>query len=167
MSSAADQYDGLEIPTLRRRFIGDIGMMSSVTEPQTGDMAVATACSLMEKSIGSQVRSLLDSRFRLPDGEERRQYVRYPFPYLVRVQPVDSQNWLPCGDLVVTVGKQLSEKGIDFYHQYPLPFRHAIASLPLPRGDWISLLVDLKWCRFNEFGWYENGGRFLKVMETR
>ena len=118
-----------------------------------------------ENSVGDQVRMLLDSRFRVADQEERRQYVRYPYPYLVRIQPVNAESLLPCGEPVVAVAKQLCEKGIDFYHPSPIPFRYVIASLQIPQGTWLSFLVDLKWCRFNELGWYENGGRFLKIME--
>ena len=118
-----------------------------------------------EQEVQGQVRSILESRFRLSRDEDRRRYQRHPFPYLVRLIPVADGELEPCGQPIVVVGKQLSEQGLDFYHQQPIPFRRAIASLQTRSGRWLSFLVDLTWCRYTEFGWYDNGGRFLQVVD--
>ena len=118
-----------------------------------------------DEQVQQQVRSLLESRFRLTKHDERRRFQRHPFPYLIRLTPVEDDDCTPCGQPIVVVGKQLSEQGLDFYHPQPIPFRRAIASLQTRGGQWLSFLVELTWCRFTEHGWYDNGGRFLQVIE--
>ena len=115
--------------------------------------------------IHGQVRNLLSNRFVLSDQEERRHCKRHPFPYLIRLFPVGEDGVTIIGEPTVVVGKQLSTNGLDFYHREPLAFRHAVASLQTRSGQWLSFLVELTWCRFTEFGWYDNGGRFLEVVE--
>ena len=39
-----------------------------------------------------------------------------------------------------------------------------LVSLDAADGRSISLAIDLTWCRFTRFGWYESGGRFLRVV---
>lgn len=117
--------------------------------------------------ITRRVRTLLDGRYRLSEKDEQRRHQRHPYPYLVRLQPVKDDGVTPCGDPIVVVGKQLSEQGLDFYYQQPLPYRRAIASLQTRCGSWLSLLMDLTWCRFTEFGWYDNGGRFLEIIDLK
>jgi hypothetical protein len=64
------------------------------------------------------------------------------------------------------VGKDLSERGLGFYHQAPLPYRRAIVTLEDASGRVVSLLMDLSWCRFTRHGWYDSGGRFLKLIPS-
>jgi len=118
-----------------------------------------------EDPVQETVRLLLESRFRLTNHNERRRFERHPFPYLIRLVPVGENDCTPSGEPIVVVGKQLSEQGLDFYHSQPIPFRRAIASLQTRSGQWLSFLVELTWCRFTEHGWYDNGGRFLQVVE--
>ncbi|MBI85245.1 MAG: hypothetical protein CMJ81_18785 [Planctomycetaceae bacterium] len=115
------------------------------------------------EDIHRQVRRLLDSRRALSKSENRRRSERHPFPYLIKLCPVGEDGTEPAGESVVVVGKQLSSTGFDFYHQDPIAFCKAIASLPSRNGHWLSFLVELTWCRFTELGWYDNGGRFLRV----
>lgn len=118
-----------------------------------------------DDAIQHQIRRLSASRFRLTKHDGRRRFQRHPFPYLIRLLPVDKDGLSPCADPFVVVGKQLSEQGLDFYHEQPIPFRRVIASLQTGSGRWLSFLVDLTWCRFTEFGWYDSGGRFLQVVD--
>jgi len=117
----------------------------------------------LEEEIRRQVHSLLASLF--PDGRQpqRRRNQRYPFPHLVQLTPVGADGVTPEGETMVVVGKHLSEQGLDFYHSKPLPYRRMVASLEAGAG-WISLLIDLTWCRFTRQGWYESGGRFLQSV---
>jgi hypothetical protein len=71
----------------------------------------------------------------------------------------------PLCDALVVVGKNLSEEGLGFYHQQPLPYRRAIITLEDNSGRSVSLLIDLSWCRFTRQGWYDSGGRFLEIVE--
>lgn len=92
---------------------------------------------------------------------ERRREKRHAYPYPVYLTPVAEDGSQDEEKTFAVLGKHLSECGLDFYHTQPLPYRRVIASLELANGQWVGLMMDLSWCRFNRHGWYENGGRFL------
>ncbi len=96
--------------------------------------------------------------------DERRQDFRYPYPFLVGLTPVDTGGAATAESPVVVVGKNLSERGLGFFHERPLPCRRAIVTLEDESGYTAGLLIDIAWCRFTSQGWYESGGRFLKVV---
>jgi hypothetical protein len=98
-------------------------------------------------------------------GIERRREDRYPYPRLIRLSPVAADGVTPLGDCVVVVGKHLSPRGIDFFHREPLPHRRMVAWLETKGGATYPLLVELLWCRFTKEGWYDNGGRLIRVLE--
>lgn len=98
--------------------------------------------------------------------KNRRFGPRYPYPQLVHLTPLELDGQTECRESIVVVGRQLSEQGIDFFHPKPLPYRRAIVTLEAPGGRWLRLLLDLTWCRFTRHGWYESGGRFIKVLAT-
>lgn len=95
---------------------------------------------------------------------ERRSVQRVPFPFLLRLTPLGETSLHAIHDEIVVVGKDFSEQGIGFYHDAPLPYRRARLTFEDAQGEEMSVLVDLTWCRFNQFGWYENGGRFLRLV---
>ena len=120
-------------------------------------------CNAAEDELKMQVWGLLTTLYPRNDLVERRRDSRYPFPVLVHLTPVCEDGITPEGDSVVVVGKHLSEHGLGFFHQQPLPYRRMIASLESSRGRWVAFLIDLTWCRFTKDGWYESGGRFLQT----
>ncbi len=103
--------------------------------------------------------------------DERRRHKRHPFPYPVRVFPVNARNEV-VGDPIVVIGKHLTIQGFDFYFQHPVSHRRVIASFdyapPEPckssPPEHVEILLDLTWCRYSGHGWYENGGRFLAAI---
>ena len=117
-----------------------------------------------DDDVRTQVWGLLTAICPQHDLLERRRDSRYPFPHLVHLTPVGKDGVTPEGETVVVVGKHLSEHGLGFYHQRPLPYRRMIASLEMGNGHWIAFLIDLSWCRFTRQGWYESGGRFLQSV---
>lgn len=98
--------------------------------------------------------------------QNRRFGPRYPYPQLVRLTPVELDGETDAGETLVVVGRQLSEQGLDFYHPSPLPYRRVIVTLETSEGRWLRLLLDLTWCRFTRQGWYESGGRFIKILAS-
>ena len=40
--------------------------------------------------------------------------------------------------------------------------RFVIASLEWGDEQWVGLLMELTWSRFNRYGWYQSGGGFLR-----
>ncbi len=115
-----------------------------------------------DDELRAQVWGLLTALYPHKELTERRCDTRYPFPFLIHLTPV--ADFTPLGESVVVVGKHLSEHGLGFYHQNPLPYRHVIASLENGQGRWYGFLMDLLWCRYTCHGWYESGGRFLQVV---
>jgi len=129
--------------------------------------AVTLVNPVPEDDVRACVRVLLRGLTCRDRAIDRRGERRYPYPYLVRLTPVAEDGVTPEGDSVVVVGKHLSERGVGFYHSEPLAHRRMIASLETQSGGWLSLLIDLNWCRFTgHHRWYESGGRFLETVET-
>jgi len=97
---------------------------------------------------------------------DRRDDHREPFPYPIHITPLSDDGQVLLGETIVVLGKHLSERGLDFYYEAPLPHRRVIASWQSSDGTWLSLLLNLRWCRSTKYGWYENGGRFLQVVRS-
>lgn len=119
-----------------------------------------------EMEIQQSVRQVLfpnHAERRLP---ERRQDQRHPFPHPVRLTPLGTDGKPLVDETVVVIGRNLSLLGFDFYHVQPLPYRRVIASFDLPNGQCLGFLLDLSWCRFGKHGFYDGGGRFLKVTAS-
>ncbi len=118
----------------------------------------------VDQEVRTQVWGLLTALYPRNDLIERRGSSRYPFPCLVHLKPVGADGVTPEGESVVVVGKHISEQGLGFYHQQPLPYRRMVVSLECGKGRWLGFLIDLNWCRFTKDGWYESGGRFLQTV---
>jgi hypothetical protein len=118
-----------------------------------------------DESVRRQVWGVLSGLYPRGRTPERRAVQRFPFPQLLYLTPVGADN-RPQGEPVAVIGKHLSERGLGFYHMQPLPYRRMIASLELPQGEWASFLLDIKWTRFTQFGWYDSGGRFLQTVQS-
>jgi hypothetical protein len=116
-----------------------------------------------DDEIRTQVWGLLTTVYPHNDLVERRRDNRYPFPCLIHLTPVDSDGNATDDETIVVVGKHLSERGIGFYHQFPLQHRRMIASVECKKGHWLGFMIDINWCRFTKGGWYESGGRFLQT----
>lgn len=117
-----------------------------------------------DDELRAQVWGLLSALYPRNDLLERRRDNRYPFPCLVRLTPVGPDGLTAEGEPIVVVGKHLSEQGLGFYHQQPLPYRRVIASVECGDNRQFAFLLDLTWCRFTKEGWYESGGRFLQAV---
>ena len=153
----------------RRRFAG-IPLIDSalpgaslLTQP-SADFLSEPAC-ICDANVRTRVWELLAAFYPEHEAMERRRESRYPFTNLIHLLPV-GRDLSPCGDDVVVAGKQISERGLSFYHPEPLPYRRMIASFESGNGHWLGFLVDLLWCRFTKYGWYESGGRFLQSVPS-
>lgn len=117
-----------------------------------------------EQAVRQQVWSLLSGIYPVKNRLERRAEQRFPYPYLVRLTPVSADGLTKLGDPITVAGKHLSERGLGFYHQQPLPYRRMMASLRGAAQDQLHFLIDVTWCRFTGEGWYDSGGRFLRTL---
>jgi len=118
-----------------------------------------------EDPIAAALEQALSATHIIRRGTERRREQRFPYPHPIHLTPIDAPRRGPVESLVV-IGKQISLHGIDFYHNEPIPHGRVIASLDAGERGWIGLLLELAWCRFSRHGWYDNGGRFLAVVDS-
>lgn len=95
---------------------------------------------------------------------ERRAAERMELPLLLRLVPLDEFHSPLESATVTVVGKNISRRGLCFYHDQPLPYRRALISAQLPDGEPFAVEVDISWCRFTKPGWYESGGRLIAIV---
>jgi len=116
-----------------------------------------------DEMVRRQVWGLLAGLYPTGKPIERRAEQRFAYPHLLYLTAVGEDGLSPLAESVSVVGKHLSERGLGFYHKQPLPYRRMIASLERHDGRWLGFVVDITWCRFTEYGWYDSGGRFLQA----
>jgi hypothetical protein len=116
-----------------------------------------------DELVRRQVWGILSGLCPRGHNPERRSVQRFPYPHLLYLTPVSADGVTAEGESIVVVGKHLSERGLGFFYQQPLPHRRMIASLESAEQRWVGFLVDITWCRFTQHGWYDSGGRFLQV----
>lgn len=139
-----------------------MSLVLSLAQPElTREFAAPT-----DETVRRQVWGLLAGLYPAGKPIERRVDQRFPYPHLVYLTPCAADGLTPLGGPVVVVGKHLSERGLGFYHQQPLPYRRMIASLANHEQRWLGFLIDITWCRFTQHGWYDSGGKFLHVTSS-
>ncbi len=111
------------------------------------------------------IRGMLAQMYTEGKILDRRRDRRFPFAHLLRLTPVAPDGVTITGEPLVVVGKHLSEGGLGFFHPHPIAPRRVVATLSAPSGHEMDVLLDLTWCRFTKEGWYESGGRFLRVLD--
>ncbi len=129
------------------------------------DFSSVPSCSeCSEAKVRSTVGQLISRILPKKITNERRKDFRYPYPHLLYLTPIDASGQPLNDQTTVVVGKNITERGIDFFHRDPLPYRRVILTLESDDGTRASLVTDLLWTRFTRQGWYDNGGRFLHVL---
>src|SRR5688572_10348984 len=128
---------------------------------ETYGMSLLNVDLTADDELRLQVRELLAGLY--PAGPfERRREQRFPLPKLIQLRPVAPDNVTLLEGLVIVAGKHISEDGMSFFHPAPLPYRLVLASLEKSDGGRAEFLLDVDWCRFTQFGWYESGGKFVR-----
>lgn len=118
-----------------------------------------------DEEMGRRVRQLIYENYPTLDRVEHRRNLRFPFHHPIGLTPVDPDELTPLSDPVVVVGKDISQSGLGFHHQLPLPYRLAVVTLPLQETKGLTVLLQLMWCQFVREGWYETGGRFVGLVD--
>jgi len=134
--------------------VTDFAPMETIPHPTTADIGVRGV-----------VHSLIAESKSNSHRPQRRRDERIPYPHLLQAVPVAMDGTVLTEESMTVVGKHLSERGLDFYCQEPIPYRRMMIRLEGPEGQHVWMLIDLTWCRFNRHGWYDNGGRFLQVVD--
>jgi len=130
------------------------------------DSGAASMAGSPGDAIRAQVAELLRSLYPHLGVIERRKHHRYPYPQIVHLTPIDESGAPSVDETTTAVCKHLSERGLGFFHQQPLPYRRVIASLESPHARWLAFILDVGWCRFTRHSWYESGGRFLQTIAS-
>jgi hypothetical protein len=131
---------------------------AAILPPQPGESA--------ENLVQRHVRLALSCSQPARKVTERRRETRHPYPYPIYLTPLSPRETPLVDATLVVIGKHLSDHGVDFYHREPIPYGRLICSLGVGDQRWVSLLLELTWCRFSKHGWYDNGGKFLQSVAT-
>jgi hypothetical protein len=108
-----------------------------------------------------QIEALL-SRLHPAVGRERRHDDRIAIPVLFRLTPFDVDRQPLEHEALIVVGKNISRRGVSFYHEKPITHRRALIELADPSVGCFVAEIDVSWCRFTKPGWYESGGRLIR-----
>ncbi|MCI0491411.1 MAG: hypothetical protein L0Z07_00575 [Planctomycetes bacterium] len=114
-------------------------------------------------ALAQQVEALF-GRFRPSAVAERRCHERLALPIPVRLTPLDHAGRPLAEQAITVVGRDISPRGLSFFHEETLTYRRAIIEVDHPELGQFSAEVDIRWCRFARRGWYESGGRLLGVV---
>ena len=118
-------------------------------------------------SIEKGVQQALEAHGEQPPKvAERRGSRRRPYPHPFFLTPLSRASVPDTTSTFSVIGHRLSTGGIDFYHREAIPYRHVVASFPVHDDEWVAFVLHLSWCRFNRFGWYDNGGKFLRMVPS-
>jgi hypothetical protein len=111
-------------------------------------------------ALARKVQALL-ARLHPSVTFERRRDERLAAPVLFQLMPLDDNRRPIEGAGMTVVGKNISRRGLSFYHDRPLPYRRAVISAQQPESSDFAAEIDVSWCRFTKPGWYESGGRLV------
>ncbi len=118
---------------------------------------------LDERALARQVQELV-ARLRPKVTVERRHEDRVAVPLLLRLTPLNRDREPVHDDAITVVGKDISRRGLSFFHEHPLTYRRAIIALVHPEFGRFAAEIDVNWCRFTKPGWYESGGRLVRSV---
>jgi hypothetical protein len=113
-----------------------------------------------------QIEALL-SRLHPAVERERRHDDRIAIPVLFRLTPYDDNQRPIDEEASIVVGKNISRRGLSFYHEHPITHRRALIEVADPCAGTFSAEIDITWCRFTKPGWYESGGRLIRSAYPR
>lgn len=110
----------------------------------------------------------LDQLLRVVAPEvDQRQQARVAAPYLFTMTPLEDlgrgRPGRETGQAISVVGKDINRQGIGFYHESALTYRYVRLRSQDPKLGAFKIDVQLNRCRFTKLGWYESGGRILRV----
>jgi hypothetical protein len=118
------------------------------------------AANVDRAALTRQVQALV-ARLHPAVTLERRRDDRLSIPVLFRLTPLDEHRRPIDAASITVVGKNISRRGVSFYHERSLSYRRALLSAQHPEFDGFAAEIDISWCRFTKPGWYESGGRLV------
>jgi hypothetical protein len=128
-----------------------------MNEPIDGIAAGSSHRALLSR----QVEALL-ARLHPRVMRERRRDERYSIPVLFRLTPLEIGGRSLAHEAAIVIGKNISRRGLCFFHEHPISHRRATIELVQPGLGEFAAEIDVTWCRFTKPGWYESGGRLVR-----
>jgi hypothetical protein len=122
----------------------------------------STTAKTNRATLTIQIEALL-SRLHPPVERERRHDDRVAIAALFRLTPFDGERQALEQQASIVVAKNISRRGVSFYHEKPITHRRALIELADPNVGSFVAEIDITWCRFTKPGWYESGGRLLRT----
>jgi hypothetical protein len=128
------------------------------------DMGIATGPD--RATLSRQIEQLI-SRLNPRISAERRRDGRVPIPVFFLLTPLDIDRQPIEAEATTVVGKNICRCGLSFFHERPITHRRALISLAQPGLGQFVAEIDINRCRFTRPGWYESGGRLLRLVTPR
>lgn len=119
-----------------------------------------------QQTISQSFQLICESRQIRSGSLEQRNSARFDYASPVYLTPLDAKGRPLFEDSFGVLGRQISEKGFDFFHKDPIPHQFVIASFEYSPSRWVGIKMKLKWCRFAKHGYFENGGEFLETADS-
>jgi hypothetical protein len=95
---------------------------------------------------------------------ERRTCGRLPIDCRILLTPVDERTAILIDENVSTVGKDFSQTGARFTHNFPLTQQRFLLSFRAPELGEFVVEADVVWTRTTENGRLETGCRIIRKM---
>lgn len=118
-----------------------------------------------ELDMDGVIRRAIAGKQPISTRMERRSDTRYAFPYPITLIPVEDALRGDARSRISAIGKHITIHGVDFYTSKPIAAKEVVCQFHSVTGAH-ALVLELSWCRHNAQGWFENGGRFLRVWKT-
>ena len=131
----------------------------------SGAIDLGAVVNAERESLADQVESLL-AQLNPDVLIDRRRDDRTAIPVLFRLVPLDTDRQPIEAEAAIVVGKNISRRGVSFYHEKPITHRRALIELADPNVGSFVAEIDITWCRFTKPGWYESGGRLLRTAAS-
>ena len=138
--------------------------MAQLIAPQRAQPTAFQVLASDDARISEAARQIAQASQLVWSDRGRRAHDRIPFAKLIQMVPLNNSDLQPASEPIYVVGKQLATLGLDFFHQEPIEQRFAIVSLETGAEDSIQFLMKITWCRFLKPGWYDSGGKFIKIV---
>ena len=96
---------------------------------------------------------------------DRRKHARRPYPCVISVTPLADGTREPASQTFSVIGRNLSNLGLDFFHDYLISEKQVVIGLQSAKESWSHFVMELGWSRFVQGGWYISGGKFTQVIK--
>lgn len=98
---------------------------------------------------------------------EFRRWQRVPFDQQIQLTPLNDDTWEPVASPMVVTGSNISLGGLAFSHSELLPFRTVAVRFQSDEGKTLSMVTNLKWCRFGADRSFVSGGSFIGTTDRQ